>query len=233
MNPHSDGYQLAFPGMSWRFGHSGDPDRDHWASSGLVADVLAAFTPLLRPLSTDIILFAYRSETLESISLRQPFWFIVDSTAEAELALAPSAEKSSHRRIGEITPDSIESEIGKAFATEELGPDAVGVWKEIRVYAAEICLPALLSDRSVLELEQPGGAFGVDVHHRKDGAWVRGAFHQSTLPLQLTLTGQFPELRITTYWSIWAPGGSGERDLNAVIEALAARGWTRLPDGDV
>lgn len=33
MHLHSDGYQFAFPGVSWRFGHSGDPDREHWAGA--------------------------------------------------------------------------------------------------------------------------------------------------------------------------------------------------------
>lgn len=224
MKYQADGRLLVFPGVSRRL--ACPAATDNGPNVALVAEAIAAFAPLLRPLSVDLLLLAYKGEDQEVVPLQNPSWFIVESVAQSEMQLAPSTQGAVCRSVNVVTPDAITSLIEEALAAEKLGPDAVGTWKEIRVYGTEVRLPTALANRDVLEIAEPGSAFGVRVQHFADGAWVRGAFRGGDLPpIQLTLTGPFLGLKITTYWSLWAPGGSGELDLNAAIDALVARGW--------
>jgi hypothetical protein len=95
----------------------------------------------------------------------------------------------------------------------------------------EVRVPNGLSQRDVLSLEVPMGDIGIEVKHRGDGAWVCGTDAPvDSRPFEVAMTGEFPDLRLTTCWSLWTPGGAGESDLNAVIDALLARGWIRVSD---
>jgi hypothetical protein len=222
MTNDADAYLLDFPGLSRCFAYpSAGCDRP---GPALVADVFEAFAPLLRPLALDLLLVAYRGEDQDAVSLRHPFWFIVDAAAQAEMNLTPWTEAVSCREVDAITPTTIEALISNAIGSEELEPDIVATWDQIRVHATELRLPALLADREVLEIAEPGGAFGANVHHRDGAAWVRGGSRGGNpVPVTLTFTGW--SLEITTYWSLWAAGGAGVQDLNAAIATLIARGW--------
>jgi hypothetical protein len=220
-----DGYLVEVPGILQRLAWPSDEEPQAAAAAALVAEVVAAFAPLLRPLSIDVLLRAHLCDPYVEVPLARPFWFAATAAAES---VEPSTEGAIQRRVDSLTPDAIEALINDAAAAEKLGPDVVWTWDEIRIYAVEVRLPAALARRDVLSLRVTGGDIGVEVEHRNDGAWIRSTQSPSdSPPFELSMTGQFPKLNITTCWSLWTPGGPGEADLNGVIATLLARGWIR------
>jgi len=190
--------------------------------------MLAALAPLLRPLSIEIILRAYQREPYEEVQLAQPFWSAVTLEAEADLRSLVSSEKFVHRRVDALTPAVVEALINEAGAAQKLGPGAVWTWQEVRIRAVEARLPEALAQRAVLSLSVGGSDIGIEVKHRTDGAWVSGLECPSdSQPFKLSLVELVgvPTLDLTTCWSVWMPGGSGESSVEAAIQALVARGW--------
>lgn len=230
MTMEFDGYVLDFPGITRTLSWPVDAEFEGVATLGVVADVIAAFAPLLRPQSIDVLLRAYHRDTQEEVPLTHPFWFAATTAAEADLSVSPSTGSAVRRRVDVLTPAAVGALINEAVAMEKLGPDVAWTWDEIRIYAVEVRLPDTLADRDVLSLGVTGGDIGAKVERRADGTWVRSPRSPAeALPLELSMTGQFPKLDITTSWSLWAPGGPGEPDLNAVIDTLLSRGWTCCP----
>lgn len=185
--------------------------------------------PLLRPQSMDLLLHGFDRDTGEIAVLTQPHWFATTPTAEADLYVAPSTGSPICRRFDALTLTTIKALIETAFAAQKSGSYFL-TWKEIRAEAVEVRLPDVFAERNELSLEVTRGEIRVNVERRLDGAWVRGPKSPAdALPLKLSMTGgdYVPNLDITTYWSLWAPGGAGEGDLNRVIDALITLGWVR------
>jgi hypothetical protein len=224
-----DGHVIESPGVTRTLAWPADDEIEGAQAVALAADVIAAFAPLLRPLSIDVLLQAFRRDTREPVALAHPHWFAVTSAAHAALQLAPSTQHAVQRTVDAIVPDAVTSLMLDALLAEDLGPDVAGRWDEVRMYANEVRLPDALADRPFVGLQVPGGDIGVPIDRRADGSWVgvRSAFEPS--PIELLMTGQFVRLHITTTWSLWSPGGIGEPDLLAVIDALVARGWIHAP----
>ena len=224
-----DGYLLEFPGLTqtltWPNGEFEGANAVH-----VIADVVAAFAPLLRPLSIDVLLWACRRDTQAQVDLVHPFWFAATTATQADPHVGPSTSRSVCRRVEAITPATIKALISEAVALEKLDPEVVWTCEEIRIYTVEIRLPDVFADRDALSLAVTRGDVGAKIERRTDGAWIYSPRSPGDeAPLEVTMTGgdSVPTLNIITHWSLWAPGGPGEPDLNAVIDALVAQGWVR------
>jgi hypothetical protein len=221
-----DGDFLDMPGVSRSFGLPGAEDLEGQDSIAPVCDALRALGKLVRPLSIDLVLRAYRRHDQDAVPLRHPFWFIVDRAAEQELGLRPGTSGPEVRRVDALDPESLETVMAEALAAESRGPEVVIGWDEIRIDATEVRLPASLSEREVLTIGPAGFAFGVAVRHRSDGAWIRGPRSVGELPaIQVGFSGPFVRARITTYWSIWTPQGVGGREIDEAGSQLTKLGW--------
>lgn len=225
-----DGYVLESPGVMRSLAWPHEEVLEAAPAAALVARIVAAFEPLLRPLSLDVLLRAYHPETQEPVELAHPFWFVAARAAEAALAVAPSTGRSEQLTVEALTPAAVETSIMEVFARARPTAEAIVVLDEIRVYALEVRVPAEYADRATLTFGDPTAQLTVEVEHRGDGAWVRSPRTPAEpLPFALLMTGWFAKLSITTYWSLWIPGGPGEPAVTAVIDALVASGWLRVP----
>lgn len=226
MSVEFDGYLIEHPGFERSFTWPTDQAPEGSTAASLVAGVLAAFTPLLRPLSIELVLRAYRREPYEPVHLAQPFWFLMTSGREAELSIWCTSDKFHRRSVDALTPAVVEGLINEAGEAQKLDTAHVWTWQEVRIHSVEVRLPNALSRRDVLSLEVTGGDVGVAVIHRDGEAWISGLDCRSDLqPFELFISQEVPTLDITTCWSLWMPGGPGEPDLDVVSKALTARGW--------
>ena len=190
----------------------------------LAAEILRGLAPLVRPLSFDLVVLAYSRDDEAAVDIVQPLWFVVEGGAEIELGLKPHTRSPTIRRVEQLGPETVDAFIREA--TGSVRADAVATYQWLASDGVEVRLPASLTDRDVLDLGIPVSAV-VPVIHRNGGAFARGPRRGELAPLSIKLTGPGPRLTITSNWSLWAPGGPGEADLEAIIDGFVARGWLR------
>jgi hypothetical protein len=217
---------LDMPGVSRYFGLPGAEDLEGQDSIAPVCAALQALGELVRPLSIDLVLRAYRRDDQDAVALRRPFWFLVEKAAEQELGLRPGTTSPEVRRVEVVNPEALAALMAEALAAESQDPEVVIGWDEVLIDATEVKLPTSLARKDVLTIGPEGYSFGVPVRHRPDGAWIRGPRSVGELPaLQLAFNGPFVRARLTSYWSIWTPEGSGAHDLDQASSQLAKLGW--------
>jgi hypothetical protein len=222
-----DGYSLDMPGLSRDFAPSGEDAIEGVSSIEPVCRALEALAPVVRPLSIDILLHAFRRDGEEAPPLPRPFWYAVEAEAETALGLEPSTGGGpTIRRVDLLTPQAVRGVMAEAVAANPAGADMVVTWSEIRIFATEVRLPEALATRDVLSIGPEGYSFGVPVRRRSDGAWVRGPLSTGDLPpMRIFFAAPFVTARIVTYWSIWTPQGQGGLDFERAVMALDAAGW--------
>jgi hypothetical protein len=200
-----DGDYLDMPGVSRHFGLPGAEALEGQESIVPVCASLQALGELVRPLS---------------------FWFLVEKAAEQELGLRPGTTSPEIRRVEVVNPEAVAALMAEALAAESQDPEVVIGWDEVLSDATEVKLPTSLARKDVLTIGPEGYSFGVPVRHRPDGAWIRGPRSVGELPaLQLAFNRPFVRARLTSYWSIWTPEGSGAHDLDQASSQLAKLGW--------
>jgi len=226
-----DGYSLDMPGMSRYFALPGVDDLEGQASIEPVCRAFTALAPLVRPLSIDILLHAFRRDEQDAVALPRPFWFIAEAEAATSLGLVPSTGGDpAVRHVVALTPAALAGVMAEALAANPVPGDVVITWEEIRVNATEVRLPASLAEREVLTIGPDGYSFGVPVQRKLDGAWVRGPLSKGELPpMRLFFSGPFVTARLVTYWSLWTPHGPGGPDVDNAVTALDAAGWKLSP----
>lgn len=226
MSVEFDGHLIEHPGFERSLTWPTDQAPEGGAAASLVADVLSAFRPLLRPFAVEVVLRAYRREPYEPVRLAQPFWFFMTSGREDELGVWCTSDKFHRRSVDALTPAAVEALINEAGEAQKLDTAHAWTWQEIRIHSVEVRLPNALSQRDVLLLETTAGDIGITIVHRDDGVWISGLDCRTDLqPFELSISQEVPTLDITTCWSLWMPGGPGESDFDAVVNSLVARGW--------
>lgn len=229
MSTEFDGYLVEHPGFERTLTWPTHEALEGAASASLIASMLSALQPLIKPLSIDVILHAYQREPYAKVELAHPYWFLVASSHEAELGAYTDVTRV-RRRADALTPEMVEALINEAGEAQKLGPEIAWACQQVSISTVEARIPEVLARRDVLSLEVPGGDIGIKVARRSDGAWISGAECRTDLQpfeLRLDAPADIPTLDITTCWSMWMPGGPGESDLERVLQALVARGWYR------
>ena len=201
-----------------------DVEVERASAGALAAEILRGLAPLMRPLSFDLIVLAYSRNDEAKVHIDQPLWFVVEGAAEIELGLEAHTGSPTIRRVEQLDPETIDSFIRDV--TSRVPTDAVATYERLASDGVEVRLPASLAKRNELVLGIPVSAV-VPVIHRDGSAFARGPRRGELAPLSIRLTGPEPRLTITSNWSLWAPGGPGEADLEAIIDGFVARGWLR------
>src|SRR5438105_2207698 len=127
-----DGELIEFPGITrgivW-------PDIDHGGEFAvrLVCEALEVFAPLVRPLSADVLLRAYRDAEMQyPVDLLHPHWFAASRDTGSNPLITPSTGGSIARHVDAITPASLRGLIDEAIVAEALGPEIFWTCDEVR-----------------------------------------------------------------------------------------------------
>lgn len=126
-----DGYSLDLPGMSRYFALPGVDDLEGQASIEPMCRAFAALGPLVRPLSIDSLLHAFRRDEQDAVALPRPFWFIAEAEAAALLGLVPSTGGDpAVRHVDALTPAALAGVMGEALAANPVPEHVVITWEE-------------------------------------------------------------------------------------------------------
>ncbi|MGW1840096.1 hypothetical protein [Streptomyces sp. NPDC002067] len=169
---------------------------------------------------------------LASPSRRQEFGMLRCGDLPERLTVDPVGRNASVTTVQEIN-GPVALDFVKSLLTEDPSDAAdLGVgWQEISFSTTMARLPDgfLPEGEDSVNLEV---ARGHVVHPVKtiDGApWIYGPIGASVVhaPFEYRIHRDQGEvaLDITTYWSLWAPGGPGRPDVDRAVEGLLAEGW--------
>ncbi|TSB18070.1 hypothetical protein [Streptomyces benahoarensis] len=230
---------IDFPGSSIRLERDVEAmSEDHIGLARLaIASVFQFSQRLCIPLAMEVETSYWDNEfdlPITSPSRLREFGILRCSNLPEGLTVDPRGRNSPVTNVQEVS-ESVALEFVESLLAEDAF-DAAGLsigWQEIEFNGMMARLPEnfLPEGEQTVSLEVARGHVEHPVKSIGDTSWIYGPIGASVVhaPFEYRIHRDQGEiaLDISTYWSLWAPGGPGRHDVDRAVETLLKDGWQR------
>jgi hypothetical protein len=195
-------------------------------------DAIDAFNLWVEPLAAELSLGLVDTNIdypVESPLPATPQWLVRRETIAEGIRIDAMLANPVVETRADLTTETLYEWIASALSQAPPEPQFRVTWRELRIGAVRVAVPAALGSRKELVLTAGNGELRVPVDRDASGAWVSGPLEQlptePPIALRITNTDGYFVLQISRHWSIWT-SGAGATDIDESVQNLTQRGWS-------
>jgi hypothetical protein len=222
-----------FPGQTVSLAFEAPEDvTDELELVRLGLEAIDAFILWVEPLSAELsigLLDVAANYPVEDPLPKRPQWMLCRDHLPPGVRVEAMLADPIVETRGALTTEALYAWIAAALAQD--APDGFRTtWRELRIDAVRVALPAELAGRDELLLAAGVGTHRIPVERDAGGAWIAGPIEQlptePPVALRITNTNGYFELQVARHMSVWT-SGPGARDVDESIASLTQRGWSK------